>query len=80
MFYIFFHLDTLPKSLKGFGCGVFRNCTSLKEIVIPDGVMTISQEAFMGCTNLEKIVLPMNLRYVLPRAFQDCNNLCAYFK
>ena len=33
-----------------------------KTFVVPDGVVTIAEEAFMGCKHLNKIVLPESLR------------------
>lgn len=35
----------------------FRNCTTLKSIVIPDSVQNIGIEAFSGCTALESVVM-----------------------
>jgi hypothetical protein len=34
------------------------NCTSLRSINIPDGVINIGWYAFMGCTSLENITIP----------------------
>lgn len=35
--------------------GVFSGCTSLTELILPDTVTYIGQEAFSGCTNLASI-------------------------
>ncbi len=36
----------------------FANCSAVKEIEIPDSVLTIYEKAFNGCNSLEKISLP----------------------
>ena len=40
------------------GDGCFTACTSLKEIVLHDGVQTLGTDFFKDCTALERIVLP----------------------
>ena len=35
--------------------------SSLKELIIPEGVTSIGKGAFKGCSNLEKIVIPITL-------------------
>lgn len=47
----------LPNTLAYVGRYVFENCTSLKEVVIPDSV-TRMEYAFEGCTSLEKLTVP----------------------
>ncbi|MCH8539572.1 MAG: leucine-rich repeat domain-containing protein [Opitutales bacterium] len=53
----------------------FKDCTSLKRIVIPDGVTIIPQRTFRGCTSLEEVVLPKNLTSLQGSAFQYCTSL-----
>lgn len=53
----------------------FMDCTSLKSIVIPDGVTEIPQHTFRGCTGLEQVTLPANLTTIQQAAFQDCTSL-----
>ncbi len=36
----------------------FKDCTSLKSVVVPDTVTSIESYAFRGCTSLERITLP----------------------
>ena len=40
----------------------FMGCSSLEEIVIPEGVLEIEYDAFEGCSSLRKIVLPSTLQ------------------
>ena len=53
---------------------MFYGCTSLKEIVIPDGVTEISHSAFRGA-GLEKVTLGKNVESFEPWAFGECANL-----
>lgn len=41
--------------------GCFENCTSLKEIKIPDSIKKLEGYTFIGCKNLERIILSKNL-------------------
>lgn len=45
------------------------------EIVIPEGVTTISSEAFTGATNLQKVTLPSTLTGIGDNAFDDCTSI-----
>ncbi len=35
--------------------GVFKNCTTLTEVILPDGFSSIGEEAFANCTNLKRV-------------------------
>lgn len=48
--------------------GVGRHCT------IPEGIVTIGEEAFMGC-KMESIDLPLSITEIGCRAFTGCKNL-----
>ena len=69
----------LPKNLTSLGSlsynddGVFEHCSSLKSIIIPDGVTTIGYNAFYNCDNLKSIVIPNNVKTIGERAFASCN-------
>ena len=44
----------------------------LKEIIIPEGITTISDDAFGGCVYLNNVILPDSLIYIGNRAFAYC--------
>lgn len=53
----------------------FKNQTSLRYFVIPDGVTTIGYEAFAGCGNLKKITIPNSIEYIGRDAIPEANTL-----
>jgi len=53
----------------------FDGCEFLKEIVIPDNVVSIGTNAFYGCLNLKNVELGSNLEIIKHKAFGDCSSL-----
>ena len=53
------------------GCKYY-GCTSLKNIVIPNSVTSISGSTFYGCTSLENITIPNSVTSIGSTAFRDC--------
>ena len=57
---------------------IFKGCTSLEEVIIPNNITRIWTESFYGCTALERVVLPNNLDYptgIGSLAFGRCPNI-----
>ena len=50
------------EGLISIGDAAFNNCTSLKEIKLPDSVETIGTSAFLACDKLVSINIPKNLK------------------
>lgn len=53
----------------------FSNCTSLKEIYLPNQITRIGHSAFGGCSMLQAIKLPSNLLRMDSQVFSGCNAL-----
>ena len=53
--------------------GAFKNNTTLKSVIIEDGVQGIGGIAFYGCTSLSKIVIPASVTSIGARAFYNCS-------
>lgn len=54
----------------------FRNCTSLKELVLPDNIEFINDNGqFENCTNLRTVTLPSTLRIIPKDLFYGCTSL-----
>ena len=54
---------------------VFKDCTNLKTVTIPDTVTEIGNSAFEGCISLEKINIPDSVIKIGNRAFTNCKFL-----
>lgn len=52
--------------------GMFEDNNVVKEVVIPEGIESITNKCFINCTSLEKITLPGTIREF---AFVGCTNL-----
>jgi len=63
----------IPGSFKYIPAMFFNNCTSLKEVVLSEGVESVS--GFYNCTALEKIVLPKSTKTIYSAAFTGCEKL-----
>ena len=53
----------------------FQNCTSLKNIVVPEGIERIHDWCFRDCSALEGITLPNTLNYIGSCVFMGCRAL-----
>jgi hypothetical protein len=49
----------------------FRECTSLRSIIIPSTVTAIKNAAFLGCTSLTSVTIPSSVRTIGEGAFKD---------
>jgi len=58
---------------------VFKNCTSVKSVTIPDTVKRIGTYAFQGCVNLERVNIPSSVTYIGSKAFYGCESLKEIF-
>ena len=62
-------------ALTRIGRGVFRNCSSLCQLVLPAAVTTIGMEAFEHCGSLTLATLPAALTSIGNKAFYNCASL-----
>ena len=72
---------TLPVSLAAIGDSAFTGCTSLTEIIIPEGSLlkSIGTRAFYGCTSLQSIIIPAAVQEISSYAFGSTGLTEAYF-
>lgn len=62
-------------SLTEISLSMFRDCSSLESILIPDGVDRIWDSAFERCTSLKSVTLPDSLEDIGINAFAGCVSL-----
>ena len=55
--------------------GLFSECTSLVDVIIPDSVTEIGESAFNDCSALKKVVLSADVKRIHKNAFDGCNAL-----
>ena len=67
---------TIPEGYTTLSGATFRDCTSLKSIVLPQTLINFSGNyMFRGCTSLESINIPSGFTgEIKARYFQDCSN------
>ena len=54
---------------------VFKNCSSLQSIYIPESVTSIRDRAFEGCSSLQSINIPNSINHIGLYAFKNCSSL-----
>jgi hypothetical protein len=62
----------LPKTLIKIGYQAFSYCSSLRELVLPEGLSEMGERCLWWCESLEKIDLPKSIRAIPINAFTNC--------
>lgn len=57
--------------------GIFKNCTALNDVVLPDDMLYLGNNMFEKCTSLESIKLPENLQELGDYCFKGCSKLAS---
>ncbi len=70
----------IPAAIEGLpvtniGEWVFKDCSGLTSVVIPDSVTTLGEGAFSGCSGLTSVVLPDSITNIGDGAFFGCSGL-----
>lgn len=66
-------INGVSYAVKEIGASAFRSCSSLKSLVVNEGVEVIGDRAFNECYNLNSVKLPNSLRNIGQRAFSNCS-------
>lgn len=62
-------------ALTTIGPNTFYGCTSLKTVILPEGVTSIGNYAFQNCSSLETIIIPDSVTSIGYSAFYNCSSL-----
>ncbi|MBR4103057.1 MAG: leucine-rich repeat domain-containing protein, partial [Thermoguttaceae bacterium] len=75
-----FETVRLPKSVRVINNEAFKDCKSLKRVVIPEDsdLKAIGNTAFGGCESLETFDWPKSLKVICALAFVDCKSLKSF--
>lgn len=65
----------LPVSMREIGAGAFSGCSSIRQLVLPEGIATIASSAFSGCSALQYVTLPKSVETIGNLAFDGCSQL-----
>lgn len=65
----------LPGNMKTLPRGMFKGCSSLSSVTLPQYLLSIDDYAFDGCSSLVDIKLPIYLNSLGYRALADCSKL-----
>ncbi len=55
--------------------GAFKECKSLKQVVLPDNLKILPNHIFYGCTALEEVEFGIYLKSIGNQAFSGCSSL-----
>lgn len=67
----------IPNDVVNVGA-IFKQCDSIEEIIISDGVLTIKDEAFWGCSNLKKVKIGNDIVAIGNGVFWNCDKLSCF--
>lgn len=59
----------------GIGHDMFKNCTALETITLPENITYIGDKAFEGCTNLQTVIMSDSVTRLGSYSFNGCTSL-----
>ena len=65
---------TLPLDINGYEYKIYQ-MKGARNVIIPDGMTSISEQAFSGCSNLTSIKIPDSVTSIGMSAFSGCRSL-----
>ena len=68
-------IDNIPPYIEHIGMFAFSDCSVLKTILLPKGIVSIGESSFDGCDSLKSINLPKGITTIDIAAFSGCSNL-----
>jgi len=72
-------LSTVKAGAEVISKNAFKDCTSLKKVVLSDNVLNLGVAAFRDCKQLSRVTLSENLTVIEYFTFAGCNNLSSIY-
>lgn len=69
----------IPSTVTEVGCCSFKFCSSLRNVILSEGVRYIGPHAFRGCENLTSMVVPASVNEIGDSAFSYCYKLSRFY-
>ena len=66
---------TLRNNVMSIGIKAFKNCSSLKSVILPIELVSIGGGAFEGCSKLTEITIPTSVKDIDISTFVNCSAL-----
>ena len=60
---------TIPGSIEDISPNAFRECDNIEDLILEEGLYSISQYAFVGLKSLKHVQIPISVGYIGERAF-----------
>lgn len=57
------------------GYASFGGCSGLKQVILPESLISVGIWAFAGCNNIQTITIPSGVINIAQGAFSSCSNL-----
>lgn len=54
---------------------LFKDCTNLKELILPEQTLEIQSRAFANCKSLQQMNIPSQTRTLYPQAWYGCHSM-----
>lgn len=63
------------RSVTNIASYAFLDCSGIKEIILPESLISIKDSAFSGCSDIKEITVPENVIMIKDYAFNGCTAL-----
>lgn len=66
---------SIPRGVTTIPIKCFEQCTQLRRVKLPEGLLSIGAWAFLSCSSLEEIVVPNSVTTIGTKCFEYCTGM-----